>query len=56
MNGKGSKPRNNFSEEFRNNYDGIDWGKKKKSKQFERFDLDIPDESQLEGMDEKSES
>ncbi len=27
MNGKGSKPRNCFTKEFRDNYDTIDWGK-----------------------------
>lgn len=32
-NGKGSKPRNNYSEKFRNNYDSINWGKSKVSKQ-----------------------
>lgn len=26
--GKGDKPRNCFSEQYRNNYDDIDWGKK----------------------------
>lgn len=26
--GKGDKPRNCFSEQYRNNYDEIDWGKK----------------------------
>tara|TARA_Y100000004_G_C8635425_1_gene294738 strand:+ start:171 stop:314 length:144 start_codon:yes stop_codon:yes gene_type:complete len=29
-NGKGDKPRSCFSEEFKNNYDSIDWGNKKK--------------------------
>lgn len=27
MNGKGSKPRNCFSKQFKDNYDGINWGK-----------------------------
>jgi hypothetical protein len=27
MNGKGSKPRNCFSEQYRRNYDAIDWGR-----------------------------
>jgi len=27
MNGKGSKPRNCFSKEFKNNYDAINWSK-----------------------------
>ncbi len=27
MNGKGDKPRNNFSQEFRDNYDQIDWAR-----------------------------
>jgi len=27
MNGKGSKPRNNSSEQFRDNFEAIDWGK-----------------------------
>lgn len=26
--GKGDKPRNCFSEQYRSNYDDIDWGKK----------------------------
>lgn len=26
MNGKGSKPRNCFSRQFKDNYDGINWG------------------------------
>jgi len=32
--GKGDKPRNNFSKEFKKNYDRIDWGhgKPKQSK------------------------
>jgi hypothetical protein len=30
--GKGSKPRNCFSKDFKNNYDEIDWGKKKEKK------------------------
>lgn len=29
MNGKGSKPRNNFSESFRNNFDQINWTTKR---------------------------
>lgn len=33
MNGKGSRPRNNYGPQFRNNFDEIDWGKKN-SKQF----------------------
>ena len=28
MNGKGDRPRNNYSNQFRNNYDEIDWSKK----------------------------
>lgn len=28
--GKGSKPRNCFSKDFKNNYDSIDWKKKDK--------------------------
>lgn len=31
MAGKGDKPRNNFSEEFRDNYDSIDWNQGKTS-------------------------
>ena len=27
MNGKGDRPRNNSSQEFRDNYDGINWNK-----------------------------
>ena len=30
-NGKGDKPRNCFSEDYKKNYDNIDWGKRKKS-------------------------
>jgi len=30
MNGKGSAPRNCFSEQFRSNYESINWKKKKK--------------------------
>ncbi len=30
MNGKGSRPRNNYSPQFRSNFDSIDWGKKDK--------------------------
>lgn len=30
MNGKGSKPRNCFSKQFKDNYDGINWCKKEK--------------------------
>ena len=29
MNGKGSKPRNNFSRQFRENFDEINWGERK---------------------------
>lgn len=29
MAGKGSKPRNCFSKDFRNNYESINWGAKK---------------------------
>lgn len=29
QNGKGDAPRNCFSDWFRDNYDGIDWGKQK---------------------------
>lgn len=28
MNGKGDKPRNCFSRQFKNNYDAINWGSK----------------------------
>tara|TARA_Y100000004_G_C8756751_1_gene344751 strand:+ start:34 stop:174 length:141 start_codon:yes stop_codon:yes gene_type:complete len=31
-NGKGDSPRNCFSKKYRSNYEGIDWGKKKKKK------------------------
>lgn len=27
MNGKGDRPRNNYTNKFRNNYDAIDWSK-----------------------------
>ena len=30
--GKGSKPRNCFSKDFKDNYDQIDWDKKKEKK------------------------
>jgi hypothetical protein len=30
--GKGSKPRNCFSKDFKDNYDQIDWNKKKEKK------------------------
>lgn len=30
MNGKGDTPRNNYSEQFRDNYDMIDWSRKPK--------------------------
>tara|TARA_Y100001938_G_scaffold59411_1_gene83012 strand:- start:3664 stop:3807 length:144 start_codon:yes stop_codon:yes gene_type:complete len=30
-NGKGDAPRNCHSKKFKDNYDNIDWGKKKKS-------------------------
>jgi hypothetical protein len=57
QNGKGDKPRNIFSKNFRDNYDEIFWGKRdKKSESFRRFDLDIPEESQLDGMENESES
>lgn len=32
QNGKGSSPRNNYSRRFRENYDQINWGKKKVKK------------------------
>jgi len=28
QNGKGDRPRNNFSDEFRSNFDSIDWSKR----------------------------
>ena len=31
LNGKGDAPRNCHSKKFKDNYDNIDWGKKKKS-------------------------
>jgi hypothetical protein len=31
--GKGSKPRNCFSKDFKDNYDQIDWDKKKEKKE-----------------------
>lgn len=33
MNGKGSRPRNCFSKQFKDNYSSINWGSKKKPKQ-----------------------
>jgi hypothetical protein len=30
--GKGDKPRNCFSKQYKNNYDEINWGKKKEKK------------------------
>lgn len=36
MAGKGDKPRNCFSEQFKDNYDLIDWGKSKKKPQKSR--------------------
>jgi hypothetical protein len=56
MNGKGDKPRNNFSKKFWDNYEQIDFGKKKKSPQFERFDFDVPEQTQLEEMENKDEN
>lgn len=38
MNGKGDKPRNNHSKEFRHNYDEIDWGHKKECKYVDPID------------------
>lgn len=32
QNGKGDSPRNCFSEKYRSNYDGIDWGRREKAK------------------------
>jgi hypothetical protein len=32
QNGKGSRPRNCFSNDFKNNYDKINWGHDKKEK------------------------
>ena len=31
--GKGDRPRNCFSKQFKDNYDAIDWGKKKRTEE-----------------------
>ncbi len=36
--GKGSKPRNCFSQNFRNNFDDINWGNNKKHKIIEKHE------------------
>jgi hypothetical protein len=41
MSGKGDKPRNCFSKQFKNNYDEIDWGNfTKKQVKFEEIEED----------------
>lgn len=37
MNGKGSSPRNCFSKDFKQNYEEINWGKKKKFVDFKKL-------------------
>ena len=39
MSGKGSKPRNCFSQNFKDNYDQIDWSKKPVAKPAEKEGL-----------------
>ena len=36
MNGKGDRPRNNASKQFRSNYDDIDWGKEDEKPTYEQ--------------------
>lgn len=35
--GKGDKPRNCFSKEYKNNYEKINWGKKKQNTKFKKM-------------------
>jgi len=40
--GKGDKPRNCFSQKYRDNYDSINWGNKKNEKKDMHNNIDIP--------------
>ena len=42
-NGKGDRPRNCFSKQFKDNYDQIDWGRKKLGKSWDEFTQKVID-------------